>query len=128
MAKSLEAPDHEKDGLLVGDETESHGQNTCNHAVLNASKSPAKKDATKKKTSRERIKQSKKVTKKQKWTYKEKLAVATAFRSYMTSHSHVKTLPGKAEIETALSTTPCLSSRTWRNVKDYIRNNQYKAY
>ena len=32
------------------------------------------------------------------------------------------TLPKKEEIDEALKEEPCLGRRTWRNVKDYVRN------
>lgn len=52
------------------------------------------------------------------WTKEEKRCVETAFRK----HLAVKRLPGKRECEQLLETNDVLRKRTWRMVKDFVRN------
>lgn len=57
------------------------------------------------------------------WSEEEASAVQAAFKK----HILLNKLPGKADIETALKTYPCLSGRKWTNVKDFIRNRYGRA-
>nr|XP_022308439.1 uncharacterized protein LOC111114442 [Crassostrea virginica] len=52
------------------------------------------------------------------WTEPEKETVAKHFQKYIL----LKKLPGKREIQKCLDAELVLRKRTWRNVKDYIRN------
>lgn len=52
------------------------------------------------------------------WTEKEKETVIKQFQKYLL----LKKLPGKREIQNCIDTEIVLSRRTWRNVKDFIRN------
>lgn len=56
------------------------------------------------------------------WTDEEKSAIGTTFRPYLTSSR----LPGKSEISQIQCKTPALQSRTWKNIKDFIHNQQCK--
>jgi len=56
------------------------------------------------------------------WTANEVKAV----RSSLDKYFYVKQLPGKAEIEQCMAKHSVLSSRTWKTVKDFIRNSQRK--
>lgn len=52
------------------------------------------------------------------WTEKEKETVIKQFQKYLL----LKKLPGKRDIQNCIDTEIVLSRRTWRNVKDFIRN------
>lgn len=52
------------------------------------------------------------------WTELETAAVARWF----TRHIQLGKLPKKHEVVTVLSKEPALQRRTWKNVKDYVRN------
>jgi len=56
------------------------------------------------------------------WTKEESEAVSAKLGSYFYRPS---VLPGKAEILKCLE-HPALHARSWRNVKDYVRNIQQK--
>ena len=62
------------------------------------------------------------VVKRRPWSEMERQAVLGHFQKAMLR----KVLPGKAEIDNLIETSPCLKERTWKNVKDYIRNNMDK--
>ncbi|XP_072181509.1 uncharacterized protein [Diadema setosum] len=53
------------------------------------------------------------------WSNCEKAAVERHLGAFMTVQSR---LPGKSEIEQCLKAEPALKHRSWRNVKDFIRN------
>jgi len=54
------------------------------------------------------------------WSKDEKEAVRSSFEHlYVTN-----TLPGKNDIVECISKNPCLVNRTWRQVKDFVRNAQ----
>jgi len=55
------------------------------------------------------------------WTEAEQAAVRSSLAKYFFLKDR---LPGKRDIEQCLKDHPCLASRTWTNVKDYIRNYQ----
>lgn len=52
------------------------------------------------------------------WNKDEENAVKTHFRANFVMNK----LPGKAEIEQAIAEKPALKHRSWKNIKDYIRN------
>ncbi|XP_030830821.1 uncharacterized protein LOC105441828 [Strongylocentrotus purpuratus] len=52
------------------------------------------------------------------WSPGEKAAVQCHFHRLLLTN----TLPGKSQIEQCLKEEPILHKRTWRNIKDYIRN------
>ncbi|KAJ8021969.1 Hematopoietic prostaglandin D synthase [Holothuria leucospilota] len=52
------------------------------------------------------------------WTEEEVAVVKAAFQKEILLHR----LPGKADIEKVLKRNSCLKGRSWRNVKDFIRN------
>jgi len=56
------------------------------------------------------------------WADEERDAV----HSYFARHFAERTLPGKNDIEQCISTHDCLANRSWRNIKDFIRNSQTK--
>ena len=58
------------------------------------------------------------VYKKTPWSVTEKTAVIKHLGKYMLSRK----VPGKAAIDSCLEKEQCLSSRTWKNVKDFCRN------
>ena len=53
------------------------------------------------------------------WSPGEQAAVQRHFHQLFLTN----TLPGKAQIEKCLKEEPILHGRTWRNIKDNIRNN-----
>jgi len=53
------------------------------------------------------------------WTDAEQAAVRSSLAKYFIPDNG---LPGKREIKQCLERHDCLSSRNWRNVKDFIRN------
>ncbi|XP_052250734.1 uncharacterized protein LOC127857972 [Dreissena polymorpha] len=55
---------------------------------------------------------------KKKWTPQEQRVVMSEFEKYM----HLNKCPGKSEREKLLKENPCLSRRSWRNIKDFVRN------
>ncbi|KAH3791230.1 hypothetical protein DPMN_144712 [Dreissena polymorpha] len=55
---------------------------------------------------------------KKKWTPQEQRVVMSVFDKYM----HLYKLPGKSECEKLLKENPCLSRRSWRNIKDFVQN------
>ena len=61
----------------------------------------------------------KKLKVKKTWSEHEKAAVERHLGAFMTVQSR---LPGKSEIERCLKAEPALKHRSWRNVKDFIRN------
>ena len=52
------------------------------------------------------------------WSQQERDVVMSKLARFMLS----KTLPGKADIVPWLSQEECLKHRSWKNVKDFIRN------
>ena len=58
------------------------------------------------------------------WSPEEKDTIKRRFIRYL--EIAVDQLPGKAEIEKVMASEPALKDRTWRKIKDYIRNNQKK--
>lgn len=61
---------------------------------------------------------------KKSWTTKEKIAVARHLRHFLASRS----LPGKVPIEVMLKAEPAVfKGRTWRNIKDFVRNQTRKT-
>ena len=52
------------------------------------------------------------------WSPGEKAAIQRHFHQLILT----STLPGKSQIDTCLKEEPILHERTWRNIKDYIRN------
>lgn len=52
------------------------------------------------------------------WSEMEKTAVLRHFRS----HIVLAKIPKKEESEKCIKKEPCLSTRTWKNVKDFVRN------
>lgn len=52
------------------------------------------------------------------WSEEEKTAVLRHFRS----HISLAKIPKKEESEKCLKKEPCLRTRTWKNVKDFVRN------
>jgi hypothetical protein len=57
---------------------------------------------------------------KRRWTDQEQEAVKQSLGKYL----FVKSLPGKREIDECLSRHPVLCSRSWLNVKDFVRNSK----
>jgi hypothetical protein len=57
------------------------------------------------------------------WNDAEKMAVQESFGRFF----YTKDLPGKNDINLRIASHACLSGRSWRNVKDYIRNHQLKS-
>lgn len=58
------------------------------------------------------------------WSDEERNAVKNHFGIQMATGMGI--LPGKTEIEAFIKQTPCLTSRKWSVVKDFIRNNLHK--
>ena len=56
------------------------------------------------------------------WNEQENDAVMSKFAYCLLT----KTLPGKADIELLLAKEECLHRRSWKNVKDFIRNSMHK--
>jgi len=54
------------------------------------------------------------------WSSEEKSAVQSCLGKFF----FLKRLPGKKDIDECLAKYPVLSSRSWRNVKDFLRNAQ----
>ncbi|KAJ8023168.1 N-lysine methyltransferase KMT5A-B [Holothuria leucospilota] len=52
------------------------------------------------------------------WSESEKAAVLRHF----SNHIHLHKLPRKEAIEKCLAQEPCLRRRTWKNIKDFVRN------
>ncbi|XP_071833308.1 uncharacterized protein [Apostichopus japonicus] len=71
----------------------------------------------------EGVKKTKQNTTKKPWTTEEKQVVARIFKSCFLKNN----LPGKDKIMTAIHAEPTLQSRTWRNIKDFIRNQNRKS-
>ena len=57
------------------------------------------------------------------WSDREKAAVRVTLSRYFFINDK---LPGKKEIDECIATHECLSGRSWRNVKDFVRNYQRK--
>jgi hypothetical protein len=55
------------------------------------------------------------------WTDRQKAAVQVSLAKYFFIKGQ---LPGKREIENCIVAHECLSTRSWRNIKDFIRNYQ----
>lgn len=53
-----------------------------------------------------------------KWTEEERKAVMCTLGQFLS----LCTLPSKRDIEKAMAQRPTLKSRTWRNIKDFVRN------
>jgi len=66
------------------------------------------------------VKKRRQPANKKRWSDEESEAVRKSFAKYFI----IGQLPGKLEIEELIRHNPCLSSRTWRNVKDFVRNHQ----
>lgn len=60
----------------------------------------------------------KRKTRKRPWTEGEKTAVSRQLGRYFLLNK----LPGRIEVEEAISMEPALKNRRWTNIKDYIRN------
>nr|XP_054770981.1 uncharacterized protein LOC129278875 [Lytechinus pictus] len=88
--------------------TGSDGQEGIPTGVLRETLNLKGSQGTKKKTSERKV-----------WTKKEKTAVASSLRYFFIHHK----LPGKREIEKAMSSQPVLQARNWKNIKDFVRNN-----
>jgi len=54
------------------------------------------------------------------WSEEEKAAVKNHFAKYLL----IDQLPGKADIVKILERDEVLQHRSWKNIKDYIRNNK----
>lgn len=67
---------------------------------------------------RRKVGSSKKLCKRQ-WSDAEKAAVKETMKKYIAQR---KPLPGKTAIETAKKNAPILQNRSWRNIKDCVRN------
>jgi len=57
------------------------------------------------------------------WTPQEKSALHVGLSRYFYTKG---TLPGMREITQCIEKHPCLANRSWRNIKDFIRNHQTK--
>ncbi|XP_072047723.1 uncharacterized protein [Amphiura filiformis] len=92
--------------------------------VTNVPKRTSKKKSLGSEITEKKKQNSKKTfNKRRTWTHEEKSAMAVKFKTYFRV---VGKLPGKMEILTIQSKTPALRSRTWKNIKDFIRNCQRK--
>lgn len=56
--------------------------------------------------------------KKEPWTDQQRTAVMKIFYRDI----QLEKLPGKADIENAMRREPCLETRGWLNIKDFVRN------
>lgn len=54
------------------------------------------------------------------WTEAERMAVERHFSKFLLLEE--RGLPGKNDILRCLDAEPDLSRRTWKNIKDYVRN------
>lgn len=52
------------------------------------------------------------------WSEEERIAVKSLFEDWIVR----RRLPGKDVIESQKAQSPSLMQRSWRNIKDYIRN------
>ena len=57
------------------------------------------------------------------WTQEESAAVF----SFFGRHIRQNKLPGKALCDECIKLNPCLLRRSWKNVKDYVRNQMSKV-
>ena len=53
-----------------------------------------------------------------KWSMEETDVVKKKFEKFL----HLKRLPGKSECENLIKQNEVLKNRTWRNIKDFVRN------